>query len=344
MWTDWFLKNSDPFGMGFVVTNYVWILITIILIGLIPFLYKIFIRQRMNIRNQILEYNTNYAIPKVKKLTSNSFKLNKFRNYCGIEIECIADSQGIRKEEAKEMHFNKGGDGSLSEGGVEFKSIPSRGDKLFKIIDKFCKELNDKKYYVDTTCGLHIHIETEQDLELLKKLYIFYSKYENLFFKMLPKSRQKSDYCEKFKEVDEYSISKIKKVNNLEDFKKLYYDTNSYGSNIREHDHKKRHCWCNFHSVFYRGTLEIRNHSGTINSEKIKKWILIHLYVKDFLKNRSIDYLNNLPNNRETFLEIFPLSLRKYIRQRWDKFPTAEENKFQEVKNVPNTSALQIEV
>jgi len=135
---------------------------------------------------------------------------------------------------------------------------------------------------VNKSCGLHIHIETKPNTELLKKMYCFYSKFEGLFFAMLPKSRQDSSFCKKFNKLDKYSYKDVLEVKDLRGFKKLFYEKAGFYPRFN-YDYKKRRCWINFHSIFYRGTLEVRAHSGTINAKKIKNWIQMHLVIREYL-------------------------------------------------------------
>ncbi len=262
---------------------------------------------------------------KPRKLYSSTFNENKFKNFCGVEIECINKHKNFSASDARTVNFKKVGDGSLSYHGEEFVSKPANGDRLFNMVDKMCKKLNERKYSIDKTCGLHIHIETPDELELLKKLYIFYAKYEDFFFKMLPKSRQKSSFCRKIKNVDGFSIKAVKNIMSLGKFKRKYYETNFYSGDMSRKYYEKRRCWTNFHSIFYRGTLEIRAHSGTINSDKIKNWIAIHLTIRDFVENKSLEEIYSLPLTKEEFMKIFPKNIRKYLESRWGKFKDKEE-------------------
>ena len=83
-----------------------------------------------------------------------------------MEIECANKHRNRNcyiKEEVKDFGFAQSKDASLPTGeGVEFDSVPSNGDHLLKMIRRFCKSLNDKKYYVDTSCGTHIHLEVDK--------------------------------------------------------------------------------------------------------------------------------------------------------------------------------------
>jgi hypothetical protein len=307
-----------------------WILI--VGLGLIVLMIVLKIYQATREAN---EYNSENYQPNTiyPLLLPTTFKKNKYSNYCGIEIECLQKGKSIKSEEVKLFHFDKGGDGSLSSDGVEFKSYPANGDRLIEIIERFCKKLNNNGYKIDTSCGLHLHIETKPDLDLLKKLYCFYSKYEPYFFAMLPKSRQNNGYCQKFNKTDKYKWEELIDITTLGDFKKMFYENFWFFNRVKhqeEHGYHKRYCWMNFHSIFYRGTLEIRAHSGTISYEKIKNWIMIHLIIRDYLENHTLKEVMKRGMCKGSFLKIFPSYLQGYIKERWKAFPDTAEANFKE--------------
>ncbi|MFA5396170.1 MAG: amidoligase family protein [Methanogenium sp.] len=266
---------------------------------------------------------------KVSKINSATFHKNPFKTFVGTEIECIRHGNCVSRSSLYNNNFSSGDDASLNGDGKEYRSSPSQGDKLFEMVDGFSKELIDTKHTVDRSCGLHIHIETPTDVDLIKKLYCFYSKYEGLFFAMLPKSRQKNKYCGRFNRFDKFSYKDVLKIKDLKEFKKLFYETNRFFP-INDHGNKKRYCWVNFHSIFYRGTLEIRGHSGTINARKIKNWIMLHLIIRDLLERKSIDEIVKMKVSRKAFLNLFPSELKDYIQERWVVFPEIAEENFRE--------------
>jgi hypothetical protein len=279
-----------------------------------------------------------------KKLKTTSFNENKYKQFCGVEIECL-NTQGSKGKfsllEQKKYQFGQGTDGSLSSGGLEFRSSPTQGDRLIKNVNNFCNELIARKYKVDSSCGLHIHIETPRELELLQKLYIFYSKFENQFLKLASKSRQDNKYCERI--YNGNNLEKFRDCKTLAEFLKLYYETNYYKGEIKSHhdSEDKRYCWCNMHSIMYRSTLEIRLHAGTINPKKIINWFLIHLTVRNKLENMSVSQVYNLKATDETFLKLFNKNLQEYIKLRWDKLQSLGESELtinKGGKYVPDTT------
>ncbi|MEK6878653.1 MAG: amidoligase family protein, partial [Nanoarchaeota archaeon] len=62
-------------------------------------------------------------------------------------------------------------------------------------------------------------------------------------------------------------------------------DKKQVAINKRNHGHDKRYSSFNFHSTFYRGTLEVRAHSATQNPQKILNWIELLLKVVDWSLN-----------------------------------------------------------
>jgi len=229
--------------------------------------------------------------------------------------------------------FEQKVDGSLNDGGVEFVSNALNGDGLFKNIDNFCGELKDRGYYIDTSCGLHIHIQINKRCEELKKIYLFYNKFEDYFFEMVSKSREDNHYCDRLKRIY-HSLDKkdIPKIKNNTEFKKLLYETANYNrikGYVKDKWNGKRYSWLNLHSVFYRNTLEIRIHNGTIDKEKIKNWFRIHLIILNFLRGLNVETTFNLPKNKDFFLSLFDGDLKDYIKDRWVKF---NREKKQELK------------
>ena len=260
------------------------------------------------------------------KINPTTFNKNPFARYCGVEIECRNRNRNRNcfvKRELKELKYSQCRDGSINPGGVEFVSRPMNGDNLFNSITSFCNILNKKRYFVDKSCGLHIHLEVPKKVDYLKNIYLFYEKFEPLLFNMVPRSRQRTDYCKKYKTYYDNSIQTLFKTETLDEFKSMVYETKSKLKikNISsKHNYNKRYCWINFHSIFYRGTLEIRNHSGTISSTKINNWLLLHLTILNYLNKINLDTINELEVNKKTFLSIFDKRLQNYIKQRWGKF------------------------
>jgi hypothetical protein len=107
---------------------------------------------------------------------------------------------------------------------------------------------------------------------------------------------------------------------------------------------QSRYTGFNLHSLYYRGTIELRHHSGTINAQKIINWINLNLAILDYASKRFNEKeLMELMNQKsfvrklQGFYDLLRLGkpLRSYITQRVKKFnyglsakgkPLAEES------------------
>jgi Putative amidoligase enzyme len=264
------------------------------------------------------------------KTPSQTFKANRHKNFCGVEIECLNDDirdEYFRYNDLIEFGFSQRYDGSLDNyTGVEFVSNPFNGDLLLEKINSFCQELKKRNYYVNKSCGLHIHIKVPNRVKFLKKVFVFYLKFEKLFFSMLPNSRSSNSYCSFLNSNLSYITPEmISECTSSADFQKLFYNAKSFRSlkDLKKQKYNgKRYSWINFHSLFYRGTLEIRSHSGTINYDKIRNWLLMHLSVLDFLRHIPFQTVSEFPVSEGFFLSLFDEELQKYISERWLKFKT----------------------
>lgn len=265
---------------------------------------------------------------KFKIENSKTFKKNRFKNNCGYEIEAYYKNNCdlFDVEDLKSFDVQKQkGDGSLGHNGIEFNSNVFNGDLLNKNIDDFCGELKNRDYSVDKSCGLHIHIQINKRCEELKKIALFYKKFEEYFFKMVSPSRSNNRFCQKFStEYPNLTDDRILSFKSNTEFKKALYQTKNYNRikyATKDAFNSKRYSWLNLHSVFLRNTLELRLHNGTIEGEKIKNWFNINLTILEFLKGiKNPETINNLPKNKELFLSLFDKNIQQYIKSRWAKF------------------------
>jgi len=126
---------------------------------------------------------------------------------------------------------------------------------------------------VDKTCGVHIHHDVnDYSVENFKSLYNFMYEYKNVIDAMMPKSRRQSateGYCRAI------SSSEIAEINEATT---VYSMDNAIGT---------RYKTLNIKSFVKYGTIEFRQHSGTVESEKVVNWaILTHLIVNYAKENK----------------------------------------------------------
>ena len=250
--------------------------------------------------------------------------------YVGVEIEAengqksklnLPDTFGIKE------------DGSLDSSGVEVVTPPSKDSALVDNIRLACKELIKCNFQATQSCGLHVHIdlrEVQNDYVKLSRILRTFFSIEDVIFAMLPSQRLSSTYCEPLR--DQYRFYDFYGRKVAQEFDCTVYqekDKSRVASYKRDHYNDKRYTSCNFHSTFFRGTLEVRAHSGTQNVTKILNWIELLLKVVDWsiksYKHSQVEELLKLKatkNKVHLMQKIFKFSpkIEDYIYSRMRHF------------------------
>ena len=127
-------------------------------------------------------------------------------------------------------------------------------------IQELVRQLRHKGAFSNTSCGIHIHVETAAfNARTLRNLVnIFYSK-EDLLFSALQVRESRWGYC---KPMDERFLQELnrKRPQTMRAFQKIWYGGED-GSNTHYHD--SRYHALNLHSVFSHGTVEFRLFNST---------------------------------------------------------------------------------
>lgn len=163
--------------------------------------------------------------------------------------------------------------GSSGERGLELVSPILKGLDGINQINKVCIALKSVDAKVNKTCGLHLHLDA-RDLTLQdwKNTLTFYYNYQEGIDKLMPKSRRDNDYCNHYSENE---LRRIQKCRSLEEL----FDTC--------HD---RYKVINVSSFLRHGTIEMREHSGTVEFEKIVEWLQFCIAVIN--KGKSVKSLD----------------------------------------------------
>lgn len=151
----------------------------------------------------------------------------------------------------------------------------------FKNLEKLCRALVELEAKVNTSCGLHVHLDmrnkSNAQIEVIQHNL---NKSLNILFAVVPKSRRTSNYCQKRVATEKYSA-----------FNTGHLDT--------------------------YGTIECRLHSGSTDFEKIKNWCLVLKSIVDRSTKvtRKIKYPNDF---KHAFL--LQDVLTDWLQNRYSKF------------------------
>ena len=178
-------------------------------------------------------------------------------------------------------------DSSIEGRGFEIVSPPLKGMEALDEVETVCKVLNDLGATVNKSCGFHVHHEAKDlSKKQIENVYKIYDKYEvNVIDKLLPMSRRIGGNGRKWcKPVGEI-LPLILECENIAEM--MEHRQIGGGRMSNGHYAHCRYRSVNFRSYVAYGTLEFRHHSGTIEFDKIKNWVLLTHKILDAGKNKK---------------------------------------------------------
>ena len=188
--------------------------------------------------------------------------------YFGVEIEFIGSAarlvaelraRGVNAEQQRYNHTDQNvwkvvPDASLSYGGAELVSPKLRGDAGFAELKKVCEALRAAGCRVDSSCGLHVHHDGfDLTVPAVVSLLRNYSRNRDHINGLLAASRHQSRWANPW---TEYAIDHVARQTSMQ----------AACSVDRYRD-------VNIAAYLGHGTVEFRQHQGTINFAKMSTWI-----------------------------------------------------------------------
>jgi hypothetical protein len=159
--------------------------------------------------------------------------------------------------------------------GFELVSPPLKGEEGFSTVRKVFGVLSTLGLQVDRRCGFHVHVDandlTAPDLLCIARRY---GNFEHYIDAVMPPSRRldKNHYCLSMNHFfDNYSET-INQCRYPDDFARKI-DDRYYKVNI-----------CSFNR---HGTIEFRQHSGTVDVTKAINWIMFCLHITEDTKQHN---------------------------------------------------------
>ncbi len=196
-------------------------------------------------------------------------RTRSLRRY-GVELETHAceNHENIRGRTS----FGCKEDGSIH--GMEFVSPVLQGDEGLEEIELFCRLA--RNFTVNQSCGYHVHFDMERNATATKHVALAYSLTAQLWGSFVPRSRRENRYCEPI-EWSWHDMKHYKTWDSLRRWAGMY----------------TRYCWVNIPAIRSHGTIEIRLHTGTLDSTKINNWIISHLRFIEWAVNSSYQTIRN---------------------------------------------------
>lgn len=300
-----------------------------------------------------------FSFPPIKNTYKNLMKygvisptniISEGKDYTfGLELETYGGS--VPSLISKDLNLSCSYDGSILDNdgnkdtGGEYITGVLRGDNGFTHLYKICNELS-KRCVINRSCSIHVHIGGIQfNKETVVLLYKTLKMLEKELFDMMPPSRNQREHCKKMKPIS-MTFSKGSYQSNIDRYYRSIIKIMSLGkypNNVinKKHNHPRgrtcgwdkstpRYWWANFIPTVFniKGednyTIEIRNHSASLNFEKIKNWVLICFGIVSFVENNKRDIINNKTLSlRKVLVTQYPKKgefLWEYVQERTKRF------------------------
>lgn len=214
------------------------------------------------------------------------------RRRFGVEIECVFPTAvGIVDEfsrvfppaaglTASNTTWGVHYDSSLPRGGLEFSSPPlnQRGGRSFSHLKDVMDWIKGKGGFVTAACGLHVHIEandlTKYELARMARSWQANQHHIN---KLVDMSRHSNGYCNPLGRYEMEAIAQDLRDPRVRTLRG--YDRGAFNlTSLREH-----------------GTIEFRQHHGSVDFDEAEGWIR---FLLGFFRN-NVERKNPMPSYKE---------------------------------------------
>lgn len=156
--------------------------------------------------------------------------------------------------------------------GLELVSPILYGDEGLDELAKVYEVLNSCGAKVDKSCGTHVHFDiSDFTVQNCKNFLNLYYNYQGVINYLVPPSRRRNEYCKTLRKGTLVDINK------------------DYVRSIRDiaYAMDTRYMTVNLQSYVKYGTIEIRQHGGTTEFEKMEAWIILMYQLLDSAKQEE---------------------------------------------------------
>lgn len=237
---------------------------------------------------------------------TQAISTNTFIRKFGVEFEAYnvpktvlreaLNTAGIRCDiegynHTTKRHWKIVSDASLTGNNTfELVSPILKGETGINELKTVCRVLNECGAKVNKSCGTHVHFDAVGfDIETWKRIYLNYFRLENTIDGFMPRSRRENTYCKALRNITNFE-SKINGCSNLNEIASVFGSSRYFKINPVSYS---RHNTCEF-----------RQHSGTIEFEKIGNWIIFLNNLVEYSKVNLVTdkTLNGLQNFNDSEL------------------------------------------
>ena len=197
----------------------------------------------------------------------------------GVEIECFlgeSDNYLESKQKANEfleknhVKWNVKEDSSVSCEGFEFVSPILEEKEGLEEVKRVVNLLKLANFKVDHTCGLHVHVDARTiPYEKLIQTVLRYDNEQNVINNWLPSRRHKNKFASRLTDIERKALL----MTELDLCHSSIRTQLGFRNTLFLNGFFSREKGCNLLSFMRHGTIEFRQHHGTLNSNRVIAWI-----------------------------------------------------------------------
>lgn len=156
--------------------------------------------------------------------------------------------------------------------GFEITTPPFRLNEQghYPQLREVCRELESYGARVNTSCGLHVHVEfNDADWVGLQRLVWLWVRYEPFFYECIPANRSSNAYCRPLRAGRQAWSNRLRGHAEYLVTSRTQSQFEQFGREVA------RYSGLNILPWWQHGRVEFRLHSGTINYDKIRAWAML---------------------------------------------------------------------
>lgn len=173
--------------------------------------------------------------------------------------------------------------GGVTGSGIELVSPPLTGEEGLQQIERACAVLQECGMTINRSCGLHVHVDARNlPIVALRKLAFLYAECEDVIDNLMTPSRRGANamFCNTMKNASWPRVAAAQTAQEIA----LNFGRGTSGN-------QARYSKVNFTSMWRHGTVEFRQHSGTVFADKINAWVKTCLRMVNAAKREGEAFL-----------------------------------------------------
>jgi hypothetical protein len=164
---------------------------------------------------------------------------------------------------------------------------------------------------VNKQCGLHVHVDARTlNVKQVGNVVKMFAKYEANFDALMPASRRDNRFCK--------SVLVRGNIDSTFDAVDRATTIDTLRREVNQYDRYRK---LNLESLVRHGTIEFRQHAGTVEGEKMVEWVkLVTAFVTDAANAKAIRKTG--AGNMDNLIGLVDAKGRKYLKNRVARFAT----------------------